>query len=123
MISSSSLKGKFMGGLMGIVYLSYFVLVLFYMTAIAAGIQEWIGIWFVFACVLGFFIAGIPLLGTAMAIKGAMAAWNWSFLYSAGMFVGIPIAAMVMIGFICKKLDPAARNRHDNPSAAERMKK
>ena len=95
--TKEKLMNSLINGLMGIGYLGYFVLVLFYMTAIAAGIQEWFKLWFIFACILGFFIAGIPLLGTAMAIKGAMAAWNWSFLYSVGMFVGIPVAAIVII--------------------------
>ena len=79
-------------------YLGYFVLGLFYMVAISAGIQVWFRIELIFAFIIGFFVAQMPLVGTVAAVMGAMKAWNWTLLYSLAVFVAAPLIVATIFG-------------------------
>ena len=86
--------GQLFGGVFGI---AYFALGIVQWFAIIDGIKEWFNISSDF---IAFFISGflayIPLVGTIAGFKGAMDAWHWTFLESAGLFFGVPIAILVI---------------------------
>jgi hypothetical protein len=68
------------------VFIAYAILGLFQLAAIMAGLEDWIGLHWIIAVPLAFFIAYTPLLGTVVGMFGAVTAWQWSWLQASVLF-------------------------------------
>ncbi len=86
------------GSAQGLAFIGFAVLGLFQFAAVMAGLQAWTSLPWVIAVLLALFIAYIPLVGTIVGMYGAVAAWHWSWILSAGLFFG-PLAVFVMLAF------------------------
>ena len=80
-----------------LVFAGYIGLALFQATAIMAGLEEWIGLHWIIAVPVAYFVAYIPIVGTLVGILGAITAWNLSLLSASALFLG-PFAVLVMLG-------------------------
>jgi hypothetical protein len=83
-----------------LVFVGYLVLGLFQLAAVMAGLEDWLGLHWIIAIPLAFFIAYIPIVGSIVGMFGAVAAWHWSWLQAGALFFGplivIGIAAIAM---------------------------
>lgn len=80
--------------------IGYILLGLFQLAAIMAGLEEWLGLHWIFAIMLASFIAYIPLLGTIVGVMGAMEAWHWDLWQSIGLFFGPLILIVTVVGIM-----------------------
>ena len=71
--------------------------------SVIALIQKWFEMPHIFAFVLGFIASAITPLAMIAAITGAMMLWGWSFLFSLGVYVAMPVVVAITLGFIFKK--------------------
>lgn len=67
------------GAMAGLVYISYLIMGLVQVFAIVAGIQAWLGLYWIIALILAFFVTYIPLLGPILGVAGAVEVWGWSY--------------------------------------------
>lgn len=79
-----------------IVFIAYMILGLFQFAAVMTGLEDWIGLHWIIAAPLAFFIAYMPLIGTVVGMFGAVTAWHWSWLQAGGLFFG-PFVVIVVI--------------------------
>ena len=82
-----------------IIVMGYFALGLFQLAATIAGFEEWLGLHWVLAAFISFFIAYMPLIGTVVGIYGAMTAWEWSLFQAGGLFLG-PFLVLITLGVL-----------------------
>lgn len=76
--------------------IAYAILGLFQLAAVMAGLEDWVGLHWIFAVVAAFFIAYIPVVGTVVGMFGAVTAWQWSWLQAGTLFFG-PFVAIVVL--------------------------
>lgn len=57
--------------------------------AINDGLEIWYGLHGFFVTILAFFIAQLPIIGTIVAMNGAVDAWEWSWLQVILLFLGL----------------------------------
>jgi hypothetical protein len=76
----------------------------FQLFAIMSGLADWIGLHWIIAAPLSFFIANIPLLGTVIGMFGAVEAWNWSGTQAFALFF-VPFVAIAALAFISDGFD------------------
>jgi hypothetical protein len=62
-----------------------------------AGLEDWIGLHWIIAVPVAYFVAYIPFVGTLVGIFGAITAWNLSLLSASALFLG-PFAVLVVLG-------------------------
>lgn len=86
---------------MAFVQIAYFCLGVFQFFALWSGIELWMGIGSFFAGILAFMLAGIPLVGTALGMYGAVEAWGWSWIQAGGLFFG-PFLIIVVIALLSR---------------------
>ncbi|WP_291971799.1 hypothetical protein [Candidatus Symbiopectobacterium sp.] len=67
------------------------------MAAIIGGLEDWMGLHWLLAVILAFFVTWVPLLGTVLGIGGAMTAWHWEWWQAGGLFI-FPLILSFMIG-------------------------
>ncbi|MFQ2917789.1 hypothetical protein ACK3YF_00920 [Aeromonas allosaccharophila] len=79
-----------------LVFIAYIILGLFQLAAVMAGLEDWIGLHWIIAALLAFFIAYMPLVGTIVGMFGAVTVWHWSWLQAGGLFFG-PFVVIVVI--------------------------
>jgi len=79
-----------------LVFIAYIILGLCQLAAVMAGLEVWIGLHWIIAAPLAFFIAYIPLVGTIVGMFGAVTAWHWSWVQAGGLFFG-PFAVIVVM--------------------------
>ncbi len=72
---------------------------LFQSAATAAGIREWSGLPVIAAALIALVIAAVPLLGTVLAVLGALYAWNWDVALAVLAFLG-PLVVIAMAGVL-----------------------
>lgn len=72
----------------GLVFIAYIILGIFQLAAVMSGLKDWIGLHWIIAAPLAFFIAYIPFVGTVVGIFGAVTVWHWSWLQAGGLFFG-----------------------------------
>jgi hypothetical protein len=85
-------------------FIAYMILGLFQLAAVMAGLEDWIGLHWIIAAPLAFFIAYMPLVGTVVGMFGAVTAWHWSWLQAGGLFFG-PFVVIVVISMGAGVLD------------------
>lgn len=78
------------------IFIGYIALGLFQLAAVMAGLETWLGLHWMIAGPLAFFIAYIPLVGTVTGMFGAVTAWHWSWLQASLLFFA---PFIVIIGF------------------------
>jgi hypothetical protein len=69
-------------------FIGYVLLGLFQTIAVIAGLVGWTGLHWVITAPLAFFIAYIPVVGSVIAMIGAVNAWHWSWIHAGGLFLG-----------------------------------
>ncbi len=77
-------------------FIAYMILGFFQLAAVFAGLEVWMGLHWIIAGPLAFFIAYFPVLGTIVGMFGAVTAWHWSWLQAGGLFFG-PLAVIAII--------------------------
>lgn len=77
----------------------YLGLGLLQLAATIAGLEEWIGLHWLIAVPVSFFIAYFPLVGTVIGMLGAVTAWGWSWLAAFALFFG-PFLVVVTLGLV-----------------------
>lgn len=80
-------------------FIVFFAIGAVQMVAIAAGVQEWLGLHWILSGFLGLFLAGIPIVGTGLGFVGAISAWDWPWWQAALLFFGGFIFIAVTGGF------------------------
>jgi hypothetical protein len=65
--------------------------------ATIAGLEEWLGLHWIFAGFLSAFLAYIPLVGSIIGMFGAVEAWGWSWPAAIALFFGWMIVGLVII--------------------------
>lgn len=83
----------------GLLYLGYFILGIFQLAAIMAGLEDWIGLHWLIAIPLAMIIAYIPVIGTIVGVVGAVTAWHWSWVQVGGLFFG-PLIVLIFFALI-----------------------
>lgn len=73
------------------------ILGLFQLAAVMAGLEEWMGLHWIIAAPVAFFIAYIPLIGTVVGMFGAVSAWHWSWLQAGALFFA-PFVVILVLG-------------------------
>jgi len=88
-----------------LVSIAYIILGLFQFAAVMAGLEDWIGLHWIIAGPLAFFIAYMPLVGTVVGVFGAVTAWHWSWMQAGGLFFGpfVVIVAIAMVAGVLEK--------------------
>lgn len=86
---------------MPFVQVAYFLLGIFQFFALWSGIEVWLGIGSFFAGLMAFCIAGVPIVGTALGMYGAVEAWGWSWVQAGGLFLG-PLLVIVVIALLSR---------------------
>ena len=66
------------------------------LAAVTAGLKHWLHLPGVLAVLAALFLAFTPILGTVLAVFGAMSAWHWPWIQAVGVFVG-PILILLAI--------------------------
>jgi hypothetical protein len=51
-----------------------------------------------FGTVVSFILGELPIIGTILAIRGAMINWDWHIFQALGLFVGVPILIIIITG-------------------------
>jgi hypothetical protein len=64
--------------------------------AVFAAFSDWMGLHWIFASLLSFAVAFTPLLGTGLAIVGAISAWGMSGIGATALFLG-PAFVMMLV--------------------------
>jgi hypothetical protein len=77
----------------------YFGLGLLQLSATFAGLEGWLGLHWIIAGPIAFFLAYVPLVGTIVGIFGAVTAWGWSWLEAGALFFG-PFAVILILALI-----------------------
>lgn len=78
--------------------LAYAVVALFQWGAEIAGLRDVLG-WPSFFCwIVAALTSWIPVVGTAAGIWGAHAAWEWDWLPSFALFLGVPVLGILLVG-------------------------
>ena len=92
----------------GIAFVLYVILGLFQVAATIGGLQVWFGLHWLLATVIALFLASWPLVGTALGVFGAHAAWGWSWLSAFLLFFG-PLLAIGAIALVAAAVERASR--------------
>jgi len=66
----------------------YFALGFFQLFAVYAGLSDWVGLHWIIAGPLAFFISYMPLIGTVVGMFGAVESWGWSWIQAFALFFG-----------------------------------
>jgi len=80
----------------------YSILALFQLIAVIAGLEHWIGLHWIIAVPLGFFIVIVDmpliftLVGMVIGMFGAVISWHWSWLQAGMLFFGAVIVDRVV---------------------------
>lgn len=90
-------------GIWGI--LVYVIWAVFLLSAIVAGLEQWLGWHFLIRVAIASVIAFIPIVGGIAAIIGAHDAWGWSWLAAVGAVLGGGIALEVLSTWLTSRLD------------------
>ena len=69
--------------------------------AVYAALSDWMGLHWLVAGLFSFPAAFTPLLGTGLAIAGAVSAWGMSTLGASALFLG-PFAVIILMTFILR---------------------
>lgn len=78
--------------------LAYAVVALFQWGAEIAGLRDVLG-WPSFFCwIVAALTSWIPVVGTAAGIWGAHAAWEWEWVPSFALFLGVPALGVLLVG-------------------------
>ena len=85
-----------------IAFIGYVLLGLFQTIAVIAGLEDWTGFHWIITVPLAFFIAYIPVVGSVIAMIGAVNAWHWSWLYAGSLFFG-PLVVILFISLMTQK--------------------
>lgn len=56
--------------------------------AIMDGVEQWWGLSGIFAGIIGFIIAGLPLIGSIVGYIGATDVWGWAWWQAGLLFFG-----------------------------------
>ncbi|USG61466.1 hypothetical protein NBZ79_00560 [Sneathiella marina] len=83
-------------------YFGYFLLGVFQIAAIMAGVEYWLGWHWVFSAFIGLFLAYIPVIGTVAGVTGAIYGWGWPVLQAVVLFFG-PLAFIFIIGIMADR--------------------
>lgn len=94
----------------GIICIGYFVLGIYQLAAIAAGIEYWLELPWIISIFIAFFITYIPLIGTAMGVLGAVTAWGWSWQGAIGLYAG-PMITIGIIALIFPAYEKVAKSK------------
>mgnify|MGYP005876264091 CR=1 FL=1 len=86
---------------MGFIQVAYFILGVFQFFALWSGIEIWLGVNSFFSGILAFFLAGVPIVGTALGMYGAVAAWGWSWIQAGALFF-LPFISIVIAAFLSR---------------------
>ncbi|BDQ34816.1 hypothetical protein [Pseudodesulfovibrio portus] len=86
----------------GIVYIAYFVLGIFQLAAVYAGLDQWLGWHFIIQGPLALFLAYTPVVGTIVGFFGAMKGWGWSFIQAGLLFFG-SFGLMILFAFFMRE--------------------
>lgn len=86
---------------MAFVQIAYFALGVFQFFALWSGIEVWLDIGSFFAGVVAFLLAGVPIIGTALGMYGAVEAWGWSWTQAVGLFFG-PFLVIAVIALLSR---------------------
>lgn len=94
----------------GIICIGYFVLGIYQLAAIVAGIEYWLELPWIISIFIAFFITYIPLVGTAMGVLGAVTAWGWSWQGAIGLYAG-PMITIGIIALIFPAYEKVAKSK------------
>lgn len=83
------------------VNIAYFLLGVFQFFALWSGIEVWLDINSLFAAILALFLAGIPIVGTALGMYGAVEAWGWSWIQAGALFFG-PFMVIAIVALLSR---------------------
>ena len=72
--------------------------------AVIAGLDVWLGLPWLLAIILAFFVGGIPGIGTVVGMFGAVDGWGWSWTQAGLLFFG-PLVLIFAIGAIASIAD------------------
>ncbi len=75
----------------------YLLLGVFQLAATFAGLEVWVGLHWIIAGPLAFFLAYIPLVGTIVGMFGAVEAWGWSWGQAGALFFGPFIVIFILL--------------------------
>ncbi|WP_445000244.1 hypothetical protein [Halomonas mongoliensis] len=78
------------------VVILFFMLGLLQWFAVFAAFSDWMGLHWVLAVFLSFAVAFTPLIGTGLAIAGAMSVWEMSWIGATALFAGPFIVMMIV---------------------------
>lgn len=92
MRGSVKITAGIVGGIM------YLVVGLVQINASVVGLEHLTEWWHPICWWLSWFIGWMPVIGTALGIYGAHAAWGWSLTSSVLLFLGIPLGAIGIVG-------------------------
>lgn len=77
--------------------IGYFLLGLFQLAAVMAGLVDGMGLHWLLAGLIAVFTAYIPVLGTVLAVVGAVTAWGWHWLMATAVFAGPFLLMLVLV--------------------------
>lgn len=87
-----------------VVFIGYVLLGFFQFAALMAGLTDWIGLHWLLALPVAFFVSYIPLLGTVFGMVGAVKGWDWSWMQAAALFFG-PMLALIVLALAVGAFD------------------
>lgn len=85
----------------GIVLIVFSVLSVIQWFAVYAAFSDWMGLHWVVAGLFSFPVAFTPLIGTGLAIAGAMSVWGMSALGASALFLG-PFAVIILMALLLR---------------------
>ena len=83
----------------------YAGLVLAQLTAVAAGLTAWFDPHWMVTGMAALVLASIPLIGSLIAVMGAVAAWGWSWLWATLLFAGL---LLLVAGLLVRLVEQGA---------------
>ena len=66
----------------------YIIMGTIQMAAIMAGLEHWLGLYWLIAIILAFPLGYFPIVGPILGIAGAVTAWHWAWWQAALLFFG-----------------------------------
>lgn len=93
-----------------VLFIGYFLLGLFQLAAIMTVFTD-MGLHWLIAGPISFFLSYFPLLGGGLAIYGAVSSWHWSILKAVGIFYG-PLLAMALLVFVVAMITDNIKRRN-----------
>lgn len=77
--------------------IGYLLLGLFQLAAVMAGLVDGMGLHWLLAALVAMFTAYVPVLGTVLAVVGAVTAWDWHWLMATAVFAGPFLLMLVLV--------------------------